>query len=408
MNWFSPLSSSRELYRITIGSDWAPIWSYEKLMKENASAVYGDLLPVFQQSDLNIVNVECIIGDAGAPIPKAGPCLKGETDIAIPALKAVPFHVATLANNHSMDYGPESLDFTIRKLREEGLATVGAGMDAAQAAQPLIISRKGGDAPIAIVNFGEGEACASLDGGPGVNVYDVEIQEAQIRELKKAGHVVVAIFHGGREHAVMPPPYVVRGLRRLADAGADAVLAHHPHVPQGVEIHHGVPIAYSLGNFVFRREDPGYYQTLGYLVHLDVDKNKVISAALTPYKMTESGVFSLQGEEKDGFLEDLKTLSNYLASPEAIETLWNAFADDSLLMDSAGVFQTGEKAVLEKLKYSLELYKSKPAVAISYFHHYFFAPAHREYFSDAFKRLKLGTFGNSPEWALELVRRWKQ
>jgi isopropylmalate/homocitrate/citramalate synthase len=32
------------------------------------------------------------------------------------------------------------------------------------------------------------------------------------------------------------------------DAGADAVIGHHPHVPQGIEIRDGVPILYSLGN----------------------------------------------------------------------------------------------------------------------------------------------------------------
>lgn len=408
MNWFTPLSDSRKNYRMTIASDWAPIWSYEELMKKNAKAVYGDLLAVFQQSDLNVVNVECVIGEAGAPIPKAGPCLKGEIDIAIPALKAVPFHVATLANNHAMDYGPESLDFTIRALQAEGISTVGAGMDATLAAQPLIIPRTEGGASVAIVNFGEGEACASLDGGAGVQVYDLDVQKQQIRDLKQKGYVVVAIFHGGREMAVMPPPYVVKGLRKLADAGADAVIAHHPHVPQGVEIYNGVPIAYSLGNFVFRRENPTHYRSKGYLVHLDIDEKKVVSVAMTPYALKKSGVFSLQGQEKDAFLEELKAVSQYLASPEAIETLWNAFIDDSLLMNPAGEYLTKEAAVLEKLRASLRLYETEPAVAISYFHHYFFAPAHREYFSDAFKRMKLGTFGNSPEWALKLVRQWKK
>jgi poly-gamma-glutamate synthesis protein (capsule biosynthesis protein) len=40
-------------------------------------------------------------------------------------------------------------------------------------------------------------------------------------------------------------------LRALARRGADAVIAHHPHVPQGVEWMGNVPIVYSLGNFVF-------------------------------------------------------------------------------------------------------------------------------------------------------------
>ncbi|TLM98076.1 MAG: hypothetical protein FDZ75_03205, partial [Actinobacteria bacterium] len=37
----------------------------------------------------------------------------------------------------------------------------------------------------------------------------------------------------------------------VIDAGADMVLAHHPHVIQGVEFYNGKLIAYSLGDFVF-------------------------------------------------------------------------------------------------------------------------------------------------------------
>ena len=44
--------------------------------------------------------------------------------------------------------------------------------------------------------------------------------------------------------------------RGLVRAGADAVIGHHPHVPQGMEWQDGRPIVYSLGNFVFRQARP--------------------------------------------------------------------------------------------------------------------------------------------------------
>ena len=43
--------------------------------------------------------------------------------------------------------------------------------------------------------------------------------------------------------------------KRLAhtwiDAGADIIVGAHPHVVQDVEVYKGVPIVYSLGNFLF-------------------------------------------------------------------------------------------------------------------------------------------------------------
>src|SRR5207244_5199330 len=48
-------------------------------------------------------------------------------------------------------------------------------------------------------------------------------------------------------------PILARG---LVDAGADLVLAHHPHVLQPVVWYKHKPIVQSLGNFVFLQDDP--------------------------------------------------------------------------------------------------------------------------------------------------------
>ncbi len=42
--------------------------------------------------------------------------------------------------------------------------------------------------------------------------------------------------------------------RRCVDAGADAVIGHGPHELRGIEIYHGAPIFYSLGNFLLRQK----------------------------------------------------------------------------------------------------------------------------------------------------------
>ena len=39
--------------------------------------------------------------------------------------------------------------------------------------------------------------------------------------------------------------------RKRGQAGADAVVGSHPHWLQGFEYYNKVPIAYSLGNFLF-------------------------------------------------------------------------------------------------------------------------------------------------------------
>src|SRR5437016_115894 len=79
-----------------------------------------------------------------------------------------------------------------------------------------------------------------------------------IRDLKQTGRVdlVVVSVHGGKEFVDAPPKYHQDLLYGLVDAGADLVLAHHPHVLQPVVRYKGKPIVQSLGNFVFLQNDP--------------------------------------------------------------------------------------------------------------------------------------------------------
>src|SRR6266480_800880 len=79
-----------------------------------------------------------------------------------------------------------------------------------------------------------------------------------IRALKASGRadLIVVSVHGGREYVDEPPDYHRDLLYGLVDAGADLVLAHHPHVLQPVVWSRGKPIVQSLGNFVFVQSDP--------------------------------------------------------------------------------------------------------------------------------------------------------
>lgn len=388
---FHPAPQGRDA-RVTIASDWAPIRAYEELAASDPLALYGDLLPLFRESDLNIVNVECALCRNGQPILKAGPALRADPDRAVP-LAEVPFHLACLANNHTGDYGVDGLQQTLQALRQAGLATIGAGQTGEDAARPHFFTN--GKTTLAVLNFAEGEACASTYGGPGAAPFDLEGVEEQIRKAKHQANAVLAIFHGGREHAPMPPPYVIDGLRRLARAGADAVVGHHPHVPQGIEVYHGTPIIYSQGNFVFFKSEERYFQSVGYLVHLDFSEGALSSLSITPYRMRPHGVFRLAGEERDHFLRILRRVSGYLAEPSRISDAWDAFIDEM-----------GEDGLKSPFASLLQLFEKDPRLAAARMHNRFFTPAHRELYLTGLKRLAEGRMGDAPGWARELVREW--
>ena len=53
------------------------------------------------------------------------------------------FDVVSVASNHAMDWGPDALLDTIELLREQGIKTVGAGRNLAEAREPAFIERNG-------------------------------------------------------------------------------------------------------------------------------------------------------------------------------------------------------------------------------------------------------------------------
>jgi poly-gamma-glutamate synthesis protein (capsule biosynthesis protein) len=177
------------------------------------------------------------------------------------------------------------------------------------------------------------------------------------------------------------------------------VIAHHPHVPQGVEIHNGVPIAYSQGNFVFRwadtREDYRYFVSTGYLVHLDFAGKVLSGFSLTPYRMKADGVFALQGDDKTQLLNELEQVSQLLKDDTNTQQAWNAVVD-----------KQGEEYLKNLLQNTLNLFDKDSETAAARLHNIFFCPAHREQMMNGMKRISHGELGDSPEWAKELVEDW--
>ena len=69
--------------------------------------------------------------------------------------------------------------------------------------------------------------------------------------LKKEVDFIIFFAHAGLEHYDVPLVEWRERYKRLCDLGVDAVVATHPHVPQGYEKYNNKYIFYSLGNFYF-------------------------------------------------------------------------------------------------------------------------------------------------------------
>lgn len=166
--------------------------------------------------------------------------------------------LVTLANNHTLDYGTEALMDTIRTLDDAGIRHVGAGSDLNSAAESVTVSIKG--KKIAFIGASRVipvPEWTATDINAGVfTAYDDAELLARIKAAKKQADFVVVYVHWGEERKEYPNEIQKTLAHNIVDAGADLVIGAHPHVLQGIEYYNGVPIAYSLGNFVFGSSIP--------------------------------------------------------------------------------------------------------------------------------------------------------
>ena len=312
----------KDALSIVVAGDWAPIRALEPLVSRAPEAVYGDLLPVLRGAALRIVNCECALTAARRPVWKSGAVFKG-LPRHIAGLVAVPFEVACLANNHVFDYGLAGFRETLDVLRGSGIRTVGAGLSFDEAIAPLTVTIRG--TRVTILNFGEGEDLTASRGGPGVCGWEIEKIATLVRIAKKRGDFVVVVAHAGLEYIPFPPPYVVAAYRALSDAGADCVIGHHPHVPQGIETRRGRLIAYSLGNFVFYQLSGLYYRKTGFFVELRTRGDSLASYRIHPYRISETGLASLDGREAARFRKGIDRISRPLRTASGVAEAWQAY-----------------------------------------------------------------------------------
>jgi len=308
--------------RVVVASDWAPIRAFDPIIRADPAAIYGDLLPVLRAADLRIVNCECALTSAAKPVWKSGAVFKGEPAHAA-GLTAAPFDVACLANNHVFDYGVAGFRESLRVLRRGGIRTVGAGLTEKEAHAPL--STRAGGQRIHVVNLSEGEDLTASNGGPGVFGWNIPRAASTVRRLKARGGVVIVIAHGGLEYVPFPPPYVVAAFRALVDAGADCVVGHHPHVPQGIESWRGRPIFYSLGNFVFYQPTGLLHRKTGFCVSLHCADDRVTGADIYPYRITDAGLGRLDAADARQFMTTMARLSRPFATAAGPARAWNAW-----------------------------------------------------------------------------------
>lgn len=164
------------------------------------------------------------------------------------ALKRAGVHIMNLANNHLTDCGRAGVLETLKALDDAGVGAIGAGIDERAAHQPFV--QLAGSMRIGLLGYYWNQRTAATAESPGSAMDPPEALMADIARLRACVDRVVVTFHWGVPYASEPSPEDRAKARFSIDCGADAVIGHHPHIVQPLEIYRGRPILYSIGNFM--------------------------------------------------------------------------------------------------------------------------------------------------------------
>jgi poly-gamma-glutamate synthesis protein (capsule biosynthesis protein) len=218
---------------------------------------WGDTLPLFQDADVRLCNLECVISDRGTPwsaTPKMFHFRSDAKNVAV--LNAAHIDAVSLANNHVLDYDYEGLYDTLRHLEQAGIRSAGAGTTLREASEPVIWEVQGRKLGLIACTDNEPDWAASGE-HPGVWYVPIRVQDERAHQLfeivqrtkAEVAYLIVSL-HWGPNWGYAPPPGHKPFAHALIDHGADLIFGHSGHIVRGIEVYQDKPIIYCAGNFI--------------------------------------------------------------------------------------------------------------------------------------------------------------
>ncbi len=288
---------------VMLGGRWE-----QQMAQDGYFHPFAKIAPELKKGDITLVNLEAPLTGRGTEFVDKKYRFRVRPQ-AVAALKKAGITTVTLANNHSMDYGPQGLLDTLQQLDKAGIGHVGGGENLTAARKPVVYDIRGtkvgllGYSLTLPLEFWAGDKRA------GTAPLMEKMVKNDIVAARRQASVVIVTVHWGEEGKTQLREYQPRLARMMIDAGADAVIGHHPHILQGIERYKRGIIFYSLGNFAFAHKSRIADRTLLVRLRFDGDKR---TAELLPVNILHKEVgfqaTPLAGKRADELVARVKKL----------------------------------------------------------------------------------------------------
>ncbi|MDT0304767.1 CapA family protein [Streptomonospora wellingtoniae] len=253
----SPSPEKSAPITVAIGGDVHFEGELRQRLDSDPAAALGGISETLSAADLAVVNLETAVTDGGTPAPGKQFVFRAP-QTTFTALESAGVDVASVANNHGMDYGTTGLQDTLAGAEEAGFPVVGAGQSEEEAYAPHVFDTEGGK--VAVVGAADVlddhliSAWTAGPGKPGLASAKNEMRSRLVEAVSAAAEeadTVITYLHWGLEGDHCPKAHAPGLAQELADAGADAVVGGHAHVLSPGGYLGDTYVHYGLGNFAF-------------------------------------------------------------------------------------------------------------------------------------------------------------
>lgn len=207
--------------------------------------------PIISAADIAFANLECPVSGRGEKLEKKRYVFNAKPE-TVDGLASAGFDIVSLANNHTLDYGPTGLDDTLANLAKKSILPIGVTTND-DPQTPVILEKNGvkiGYLAYAdpVPGYSYAEEFYAFEKRPAKGTREIIARD--IAALRPQVDVLVVSMHWGIEYSAPTQQEIDLG-HYIIDQGANIVAGHHPHVQQPAQLYNKGLIIYSMGNFVF-------------------------------------------------------------------------------------------------------------------------------------------------------------
>jgi poly-gamma-glutamate synthesis protein (capsule biosynthesis protein) len=226
------------------------------LAKDPSTALGPTIPQLFSGTQLRMVNLETAVTDGTCPEPASKPYIFDAPASAMTALKGATVSVATEANDHGVDCGPQGLSQNLTIASQARYPILGIGNTAAQAFAPYRVTIDGQRVAIITATQVIADNLVSTwtasSTQPGVaSAIDPTQLVREVQQVRRSADTVIVYVHWGTETQACPNPQQEPLAEQLIRAGADIVIGSGTHVLLGAGYLGGAYVDYGLGNLAF-------------------------------------------------------------------------------------------------------------------------------------------------------------